>query len=716
MSNNIIIGDWLVLPDQNKLSRQGDDCFVEPLIMEVLVYFAQNPNKVISLEELIENVWKGRVVGDHAIYRIINQIRKILGERDGEPYIVTIRKKGYQLKQEVSIANSKHFNEHNQFTQLVESRDRERELAPQPNIKSSKRSAVYKLLAFVGILLMVFLAAPRLMQSISYQTVKPFKTIKPFSVLIGKEGHPAYSRDGKYISFSHQAKRAQYSKLFVQAIEGEAPFQITDGPGNDISPSWSPDNKKIIFIRQLGGKCQIMTVDVKDVQVAPELVLECNDSSLANEVAWGGGDTIFYTDSESMIAPYKIYRYSLMTSKKKQLTNPETGKSKGDIHFALSNNHKFIAFKRDLNWGSTQVMLLDLENDQLSGLFKLGSWRQSLAWSADDEILFYIDEGNTVQAYSLEHRFKKPVFSSDITLHTIASNTINGNLSVVSGETGIDIWQRDITHAGKDATPNTKVDSPYIETSEVDLFPEFARTSNDVAFVSLRSGQPQIWIKPEEGREFQISRFVDERSVQRLRWSPDDKFLLSSTNNELYVLNVEAKETSSVWRAPKGYRIEGANWSYDGRSVYFSADTDGDWQIYKKSLESNSEPIKVTTRGGYSPTLTSDGQMLYYKYHQDGLWKMELGSKGETRLLGDTTVFAYDALYARSSGFYYLSIGEKKNKLRFYDLATDQANTVTIFEERLFDYTLSNDASTILFPKLLSNETEIKILQALDAD
>jgi len=659
MSKKVAIGAWSITPDQNKLSLDEKNYFIEPRAMEVLVYFAKNPDKVISLEELVDNVWKGRVVGDHAIYRVINQIRKTLSVDNDVSYITTIRKKGYQLNQPVSWIDSGD-------TSIQDQQGSTELSTPETAHRATKKWLIATCLFLLFI--SVWIGSKYLIKSINYNSVQPFNVVKPFSVLIGEEKDASFSPDGQYISFSHLPKSGDHFKLYVQSLDGESPVQITSQAGDDFSPSWSPDGTQIVFIRHIEGMCQIMKVNITRRDSRPEKVVDCNASGLPNEVVWGKEDHLYYTDSSSTVEPYKIYRYSLKTTKKEQLTNPESGKSKGDIHIALSNNEDQIAFTRDLNWGNTQVKLLDLKTRKIADLFLLKGWRKALTWSFDDRYLYHIDEDENIKAYSLKYGFLKTVFINSDTLHSISGHRGENKLAVMTGETGIDIWGSDLA--------NQQVESPVIESSEIDLYPEFAHNSNNIAFMSLRSGQPQIWVKSADGREYQLSKFTDGRSVQRIRWSPDDQKILSSTDNELYIIDVDTRSYTTIWKTEKPFRIEVPNWSPSGNSVYFSSDIDGDWQIYKKQLGSNSEPTKITERGGYSPEISDNREMLYYKYHETGIWKMQLDTGIETKLVDDKDV-----------------------------------STIRTIENPLMDYTISNDSSVILYPKLLNEETEIRILE-----
>ena len=199
--------------------------------------------------------------------------------------------------------------------------------------------------------------------------------------------------------------------------------------------------------------------------------------------------------------------------------------------------------------------------------------------------------------------------------------------------------------------------------------------------------------------------------MQRIRWSPNDQYVLASTNNELYTIDVATKEYKTIWQSAHPSRVEAASWAPDGSSVYFSSDIDGDWQIYKKDLSTNTHAIKVTDRGGYSPELTNNGDMLYYKYHQDGIWKMHLDSGSEVKLVDNSNIYAYDALYARNNGFFYIAVNETENNLNFYDLETGKVSAVQTIVNPLVDYTISENGAVILYPKLLNEETEIKVLE-----
>lgn len=101
------IGEWLVDPSRNRLTRDGVEVRVEPKAMDVLLGLARTPREVVETEELIKVAWGDRPMGDNPVYKCIAQLRKALGDNLQSPeYIETIPRKGYRLVAEVTAAAS----------------------------------------------------------------------------------------------------------------------------------------------------------------------------------------------------------------------------------------------------------------------------------------------------------------------------------------------------------------------------------------------------------------------------------------------------------------------------------------------------------------------------------------------------------------------------------------------------------------------------------
>ncbi|QIC88539.1 CadC family transcriptional regulator [Serratia liquefaciens] len=93
------VGEWLVTPADNKISRDGRQQTLEPRLIDMLQYFARHPDVVLSRDELIDNVWKRNIVTNHVVTQSISELRKYLkdGDTNSPEYIITVPKRGYKL-------------------------------------------------------------------------------------------------------------------------------------------------------------------------------------------------------------------------------------------------------------------------------------------------------------------------------------------------------------------------------------------------------------------------------------------------------------------------------------------------------------------------------------------------------------------------------------------------------------------------------------------
>ncbi len=97
--------DEFVINQKNyELHRSGQACDVEPLVFNLIMFLAQNPQRLISRDELIENVWNGRIVSDATISSCIKTARQALGDNGNEQRLIrTVRSRGFQFLADVAI-------------------------------------------------------------------------------------------------------------------------------------------------------------------------------------------------------------------------------------------------------------------------------------------------------------------------------------------------------------------------------------------------------------------------------------------------------------------------------------------------------------------------------------------------------------------------------------------------------------------------------------
>jgi TolB-like protein len=71
--------------------------------MRLLLCLAERPGAVVSIEELLEQVWAGVIVTPDSVYQAVASLRRILGDDARQPtYIETVPRLGYRLLAPVS--------------------------------------------------------------------------------------------------------------------------------------------------------------------------------------------------------------------------------------------------------------------------------------------------------------------------------------------------------------------------------------------------------------------------------------------------------------------------------------------------------------------------------------------------------------------------------------------------------------------------------------
>ena len=80
------------------LYRQNETINLAPKVYDLLVFLCQNSHRVISKDELMEQVWSGTLVTENAISRTLVKVRKALADDPKNPqFIITVPRKGYRM-------------------------------------------------------------------------------------------------------------------------------------------------------------------------------------------------------------------------------------------------------------------------------------------------------------------------------------------------------------------------------------------------------------------------------------------------------------------------------------------------------------------------------------------------------------------------------------------------------------------------------------------
>lgn len=98
------IADAVVDFDANRIERADRSVELEPRVAEVLRYLTDNAGRVVTREELLEQVWNTQAISDDAITRCVNLIRRSFDDNARDPRVLqTLTKRGYRLIAPVTL-------------------------------------------------------------------------------------------------------------------------------------------------------------------------------------------------------------------------------------------------------------------------------------------------------------------------------------------------------------------------------------------------------------------------------------------------------------------------------------------------------------------------------------------------------------------------------------------------------------------------------------
>lgn len=93
--------------EQFQITCANNELGVEPKVFDLIVYLLENRERLVTRDELFEQVWRGREVSDTTLSNHIKSARRIFDDNGEQQQVIkTHRGRGYQFIAEVVIANS----------------------------------------------------------------------------------------------------------------------------------------------------------------------------------------------------------------------------------------------------------------------------------------------------------------------------------------------------------------------------------------------------------------------------------------------------------------------------------------------------------------------------------------------------------------------------------------------------------------------------------
>ena len=300
--------------DEYRLERAGVRLALEPKALNLLALMVSRPGHLFSKQEIFDAVWTDTAVTDHALTRVVAQLRRVLGDEAREArYLETVPTRGYRwvkavekLPAEASVAAV--------GTPPVESAPAPIRIGPHRGFAAAfaLTLAVFVFLAWAQ----QFQArvAPGALVAREAPEAPASKASWPVQITThsGLDLHPALSSQGDAIAFV--SDRSGALEIYTRSLGGGATeFALTTDGGHNVQPAWSPDGRFIAYHSYRhggvwvipgrgGGARQIAPVGSKPSWSPDGLKIAFQSDEHADVAPTGygaqGGSTIWITNAD----------------------------------------------------------------------------------------------------------------------------------------------------------------------------------------------------------------------------------------------------------------------------------------------------------------------------------------------------------------------------------------------------------------------------------
>lgn len=536
---------------------------------------------------------------------------------------------------------------------------------------------------------------------------------RPLTSLPGRELNPAWSPDGKQIAFTWSGEQDRTEAIYLQAVEGGEPKRLSQGSFGERRPVWSPNGETIAFLRGAGSfRSSIVLHDLRrHSERAIATIQHFLFLGAAPGMAWApNGKWLAVSDQPSATRPARLIRVDVDSGHQTVLTNPPVASS-GDIDVRISPDGTQIAFQRGQ---LGELYALDLTGRHSSREVRLGQLTQGLNgfdWIDNQTIVFASGQGaqgTVLWRTATDGGEAQPVEIALQNVHTPAFDRVRKRLAVVTQQRDVNIWR--LRLPSKPAPPGLGI-TPVLTSTRLDTHVAVSPRSGRLAFISARGGTGELWIaEPDGSRTQQITHFAGEGSVSMPSWSPDEIDIVFHArvrgNSDIYAVRNDGSSLRQLTHEPS--RELKPSYSHDGRSLYFTSDRTGEFQVFQMDLASRAV-TQVTQAGAVSGVESVNGRdlILFRLEPQPQFCRKALPDGPEevlTSIDSEIAVFGWTLgrrhLYFLADSFYRLNLKtrmiEKLAEARRLPSAAESALAVTPDESSLLFTRLDLDSSDLM--------------------
>ena len=523
--------------DAYRLERAGVPIALEPKAINLLALMVQRPGHLFTKQEIFDAVWPGTAVTDHALTRIVAQIRRGLGDeaREGR-YLETVPTKGYRWVCAVDTGEPS--------ASVVEP-------AMEPVRSPRTRVPLMSALALVTMVVVVlvwqrqgYVSGSERGHGVQWPT--------QLTTNAGLDMQPALSPLGDAIAFV--SDRSVSFEIVVRALDGSATeTPLTSDEGQNVQPSWSPDGKFVAYHSQRSGGVWIVP---SRGGTPKQIVTEGSKPSWSPD----GTRIAYQSDEHADVAPFGFAAQSGSTIR---ITSADGGASSeltrsgapagGHAAPSWSPDGRYICFAVFDAGGENGLWLLDSQTRATKILLRHDAVYESV-FSPDGTSIFIAGGDALIARLRFDPAAGMIVGSPEIIpvpgvpgVRGLSISTDGSRLAFAGLGLNSQIWAQSVKDDGTPVGPARALTS---DTSRRNSVPVVSPDGTKVAYMSARRGEaPNLWMMGIDGGS--SMQLTSDRGFEgQPEWSVDGTRVAYQARGEdeerLLLIDIATRKTSEV--------------------------------------------------------------------------------------------------------------------------------------------------------------------------
>jgi DNA-binding winged helix-turn-helix (wHTH) protein/dipeptidyl aminopeptidase/acylaminoacyl peptidase len=665
------IGDWTVIPSQNVIERDGASVKLEPRAMDLLVYLASSGGRVVSPDELLRDVWHGRVFDEGLVYKKINQLRKALGDDSHHSrFIETIPKRGYRLSAQIVREVEASASEPPGAAAVVpaplvpvvavDAKPLSRPGFRHPIAVAALVAAVAMAVVFAGLALRDEQGPP----SGEPLQFTPLSLLREGSEVLHDSTSVIWSPDSQAFAFASRDRRlAVLPQVYIRRLDSPTPFPLTRMPFSGTPKAWTR-NGRILMSAGLEASARFSggLWVVPAIGGQPEPVLEVPEGT-TNVMTISADGSTFAALRRDEAGVWGVWTATLPRGVP-QRYEPAPFAVRSFVNapkLSFSPDGRQLLLMLNPEARGEEAWLMPYPADAarpprlvLEGLPLAAT--PPFSWLPDNRhiILSTLGDGRPSRLYvadTVSGRFRALLDGASTAWQIAPVVSPDGKRLIFTElSADFDIVTLDV---------RTAEVSPLIATSGVEETPAWAAHVPSLVYLTLRLDQSEIWLRDAMGEDRPI--VTDQDFPPGTTW----RFLapqLSPDGSRVIYLRVEADATGAgtygyLWmssvaggapvRLTDGSTREASgSWSPDGNAyVYTEVSREGKRAIKVARTSGQSAPsilVADAPSTAFLPVWSPDGSWVLYDDDGLKLISVESGAIRDLKIKGALCTFARD--------------------------------------------------------------------------